>query len=164
MTATNTPTQTVAHQWPWRRSEILSIAVCAAATAATLIIRPAHWWWVAAALAAATAFLFYVGRTRKAISRVSVTIEGSILRVDSDSALGKSRVDLAGVTNITARDFGSDRTLILTGGGTSARIPLRVAIRPSITAALKDVAATRPAISPEGQELLDRAFTGAPVL
>lgn len=143
--------------WPWRGSEVRMV-VALALLGLAVAVWGGGWWWTAAPVGAASAYQLYrVGRYRKAHSLVVATVSRQRLVVRARNTLGDSAVDLGAVEEIGFRAFQSDRTLLVRGGGSAARVPERLLDQEPVREALRVVLARGPKVAPEARAVLAAA-------
>lgn len=121
---------TVTHRWPWRRGEFGTMAFFAAMCFGIGYISHPQWGLVGGAVAAVlvVGLLYRTKVSRVTRSAATATLTGDQLAVTSDGALGRSAVNLAKVTAIGYRRFGSDECFMLSDGSQGVRLPLRLVL------------------------------------
>ncbi len=140
--------------WPWRGSELRTIALTPV-VGIVVAVWGQGWWWSAAAVSLGAAYWLYrIGRYRKARSRVTATITRDRIALTSTSLMGSSAVTIDTVDDIAYREFQSDRVLLLVGNGTAARIPERMLDQEPVRAVVARVLARGPRVSEQALALL----------
>lgn len=121
---------TVTHRWPWRAGEFGTMAFFAAVCFGVGYLTNDRWGSLIGAVAAlgAVALLYRTKVSRVTRSAVTATVTGTRLVVTSDGLVGRSAVDLAKVTSIGYRRFGSDECFMLSDGTQGARLPIRLVL------------------------------------
>jgi hypothetical protein len=149
---------TVTHKWPWRAGEFGTMAFFAALCFGIGYITNDRWGALIGAVAAlgSTALLYRTKTRRVNESAVTATLTGTRLVITSDGLLGRSAVDLAKVTNIGYRRFGSDECFMLSDGTQGARFPARLLDTPTLREQFDTVWAATLDLSPTAHDLYRR--------
>lgn len=128
--ATEPGVHTVTHRWPWRLGEFGTMAFFAAVCFGVGYISHPRWGLAGGGVAAVlvVALLYRTKISRVTRSAATATLTGDHLAVTSDGALGRSAVNLAKVTAIGYRRFGSDECFMLSDGTQGVRLPARLVL------------------------------------
>lgn len=147
------------HRWPWDREEFLCMALSFGLPGALAALSWPNLIWAAAWTLSATAgiyWLYRVGKHRKTKSSVRIEISAQDVQITSDGTLGKSRVNLAAITSVGYRRFGSDECFMLSSGTECARIPVRATVDPHVAVLIDQAFAQAAEIAPDALDLNTR--------
>lgn len=159
---TDDTVHTVTHRWPWRLSEVASIAIVAIGC---LLVGAAPLTLNAFLIGIACAIISIVWISHTKISRVKrsqvvINLRGQRVTTDSRGVLGMSAVTLTKVVSFSQKRYASDDTFMLSDGVGSARIPLRSTIDPLVRAAVALAHDSAEDITADGEALYQRMLAG----